>query len=187
MEACAQAVGWSIAKIEIKNLEDDLLSPEAPWPSETIGAATYSKGEGTDTYNLFWSTYTQDDLTKITGGLYIKQYLVSDASFLRACNSAFDDICILFGGNEVLCVVLALEDDEAIDLGPGIAGSYRSSLWQRMSPAPLDGLVQRTTRAGWVNVRPLHEDDEGPVSVFSMGEDTRSSILEIQETLTALL
>ena len=168
MDECVQTAGWSVIKRQVKDRDDTLLSSEETWPSETLGSAEYSKGDDPTRYALFWSTYTQKNLTKITGGLYLCQYARTDPSLIRACNRALEDIRTLFGGNDVLCIVLTLEDDDGIDIGSGIIGSYRSSLWQRMSSTPLPGLVQEARPPDWIDVFPSKTDDEMFLSIFSM-------------------
>ena len=179
----AQALGWSFEDLEIKGPDGTDLPLGAAWPSETLGSAKYrkKKDEG-EKYSLFWSTYSTGRLCKITGGLYIKQYAGGRAAFASACGQALDDLRRLFDGDEVLCVVLTLEDDEGIDVAPGIAGSYQPSVWRAVSELPLKGVTLEASEM-WVEVRPEAAQGTGPQSVFSMAEETTETIQRIQSVL----
>jgi hypothetical protein len=171
----AKAAGWTV-DAKFKNTRDVVLSASAPWPRETVGSATFRKSGASDNHSLFWSTYASSDLTNITGGLYVSQYIDPDCDFRRACERALDDLLVLFGSTDVLCVVLTLEND-AIDLAPGIVGCYQRSLWDAI-PKALDGL-QQTTRDTWVHVRPEAGSDSR--------DDIRESLVEVQTILSAEL
>lgn len=181
----ARTLGWSFEDLEIKDLDGTTLPTGDAWPSETLGSAKYRREkDGRDTYSLFWSAYSDGRLCKITGGLYIKQYADDHAAFETACHQALDDLRRLFDGDEVLCIVLSLEDDEGIDVGPGIVGSYRPSVWRAVSETPLEGITLEASEK-WVEVRPRTAQDAGPKSVFAMAEETTETIQRIQSVLEA--
>lgn len=181
----AQALGWSFEDLEFKGVDGIGLPVGAAWPSETMGSAKYRKEKDKrEDYSLFWSSYSDGRLCKITGGLYIKQYAGGCAAFEAACDQALDDLRRLFDDDEVLCVVLALEDDEGIDVAPGIAGLYRPSVWREVSKLPLKGVALEASEI-WVEVRPRTSHATGPQSVFSMAEETTETIRRIQSVLEA--
>lgn len=183
--ARAKALGWSFDHLEIKDSDGVCLSLGDGWPSETMGSARYMKqwSEG-EKYSLFWSTYSTGGVCKITGGLYIKQYTGDHDVFEPACGRALDDLRRLFESDEVLCLVLTLEDDEGIDVAPGIVGLYRPSVWRVTSELPLKGITQEA-REGWIEVRPEGDQGAEPRSVFSMAEETTETIQRIQSLLEA--
>jgi len=184
MQRNASEMGWLVSKLIARDFEDVILGADKQWPAETLGSATYSK-DGHSKHSLFWSTYTRCGLSKFTGGLYVNEYAKSGTGLFWACNQAFDDIFKLFQGEGVQCVVMVLEDDDGIDVGPGIVGYYRPSLWRRMASSVLNGVTIRSISSNWIEVRPSQSLRDGPMSVFTMPGGTRSSVLEIQAELEA--
>lgn len=183
----AKALEWSFEDLEVKDSDGTCLLPGDEWPSETMGSARYMKRKsGEEKYSLFWSTYSDGELCKITGGLYIKQYASGCADFEPACSRALDDLRRLFDCDEVLCIILTLEDDDGIDIAPGIVGLYRPTIWRVTSELPLKGIT-REAREGWIEVRPEGEQGAEPHSVFSMAEETTEAIQRIQSVLEAEL
>jgi hypothetical protein len=181
IEDRATAAGWTVVEAIFKDSDDEVLSSSVHWPAETFGSASFRTSESPTQHTLFWSTYTSSGLTKITGGLYINQYMGMSNDFRRACDRAFEELLTLFGGDDVSCVVLTLEDD-SIDVAPGIIGCYRPSLWNATSGMALDGLEQMA-KDGWVEVRPVLE----PETVFVICDDARASLPAIQTALSAKL
>jgi hypothetical protein len=182
--ARATALGWSFNDIVVKGSDDALFGVTEKWPPETFGSATYtSRGEK---HNLFWSTYYDGKFCKITGGLYIKQYLLDGESLEQGARHVLDDLWELFDGDDNLCVVLCLEDDDGIDVAPGVIGRYREALWKVVQSSFLQGILT-TSKDEWVEVQPESSQDSELRSIFSMNDNTLKSILYIQSVLDAEL
>lgn len=179
----AERLGWTLEELAITDLDGSDLALDVQWPAETMGTAKYWKSsEKGRPHSLFWSIYSNGRICKITGGLYIKQYAHSSSEFDTACDQAIADLRQLFDGDDVLCIVLTLEDEEGIDVAPGIAGLYRPSLWKTVSKLPLEDLIVSAS-ANWIEVRPKTIQGTVSCSPFFRTEETTSAVRIIQSAL----
>ncbi len=173
---------WTLV-MEVKDMDGNAICVPDKWPSETMGSGAYTTAGGVGKRTLFWSTYSDRFRTKITGGLYLHEFDVHAMDAVDACERALGDLRHLFRGDEVSCIVLALEDDEEIDVAPGILGAYREDVWRGVSDTARRGVVEQHD-GDWVLVRPAVEGYAPmPISVYSMPEPIQESLQGIQTEL----
>jgi hypothetical protein len=177
-------MGWSFNDLIVKDSEGALLGVTMEWPPETFGSATYATNQD-ERHTLLWSTYYDGKFCKVTGGLYIKQYIFDGESFEQGARRVRDELWELFNGDNNLCVVLCLEDDE-IDVAPGIIGRYREAFWRVVRDSALEGILTRSNDE-WVEVQPESSQDSKHQSVSSMNEKSLRSLLSIQSSFDAEL
>lgn len=180
MKSRAESRGWTL-KLEVQNLSGDDVRMGGAWPSETLGSGYYVKGERYGRHKLFWSTYSDEARTKITGGLYLHEFAEGHADALAGCERAIGDLRHLFDAPEVSCLVLVLEDDDGIDVAPGIVGIYRTAVWRGIRGAGRGGVIEQPD-GEWVLVRPAEQEDT-LASVHSMPEPIQESLEAIQAAL----
>lgn len=154
----AEAHGWRF-ELEVNSLEGESVPLDGTWPAETLGGGRYNTAAPEATRALFWSTYSDARRTQFTGGLYLHDFTSDVAAPRAACDQALDELRHLFDGPEVSCLALVLEDDEGINVAPGIVGVYRAPLWRAVSKDARGGVVERLD-GEWVLVRPAVEGGE---------------------------
>lgn len=176
----AEAQGWTM-QLEVKDTAGDSIPMGAVWPSETLGSGHYIAANHQGRRTVFWSTYSDGLRSKITGGLYLHEFVGDSTDALAACERAIAQLHQLFDGPEVSCLVLALEDDEEIDVSPGVVGIYRTAVWREICAGVGGGVVEQEN-GEWVIVRPNFQG-RALVSVYSLPEPVQDSLHAIQTSL----
>lgn len=184
----AKANDWLIQSWSVTSKSGDEVSQTSRWPTTTLGSMTIEVGGSAGSRNLFWSSVATQYGTIVTGGLYIGQYALNLRCF-NAYARAMDTLRALFWTEKTLCIVLTLEDDSDVDIGPGIIGLYRRDIWQAMElkSEELSGLEVKFDSLGRVEVMPVDLKETAYLSLCDMSERSRSSVYTVQHRLEEYL
>lgn len=184
----AKVNDWSIQSWSVTSISGDDVSQTSRWPTTTLGSMTIETGGSDGSRNLFWSAVATHKGTNVTGGLYIGQYATNLLTF-NAYVRAMDTLRALFWTEQTLCIVLTLEDDSDVDIGPGIIGRYRRDIWQAMEikSEELPGLEVKLNSPEWVEAMPVDLRETAYLSLCDMSEQSRSSVYTVQHRLEEYL
>ncbi|WAS94348.1 hypothetical protein [Nannocystis punicea] len=144
----ASAVGWPISSLAVHDEEDEPIVGDLAGRTRTRGRFDY----GPQARRVFWICEPRGTCCQFFGGVFIREFAEAGEDLALACARAMDDMMVLFGGPETLCVVLGWEDDPAIDVGPGLVGVYRRTLGVEVGVADL-AVTVRGRDSAWIEVR----------------------------------
>lgn len=171
---------------------EDIDSRCGPLQDSVLGSARYRKCDNrSPERSLFWSVSHSGLATRVTGGLYLKEFDDGNSQCLPALDCALRDMIDMFDFDSARCVVLTLEEDDGVELSPVLVGAYRPALWSKVSAAVegCDDLFDVVERGEWTVVRPVNrrKDAEVVLNISSMPERLSDALHQVHQHVSDAL